>query len=67
MSSTSLVREQPKPKRQVVGNDDNVGVKITAIVATDTDLPLRWKEREDGTFVLQFLTLNGWREVPLVK
>jgi hypothetical protein len=56
-----------KPKRQVVGQDDNVGVKITARVATDTNLPIRWKELEDGTFVLQWLAANDWIEVPIVK
>lgn len=56
-----------KPRRKTVGEDNNVGVRITAIVATDTQLPLRWKEREDGTFVLEFRTDSGWREVPLIE
>ncbi len=53
--------------RKTVGEDRNNGVRITARVATDTELPLRWKERDDGTFVLQFREHTIWREVPIIE
>jgi len=63
---TSLL--PPKtPQRKTVGEDRNNGVRITALVATDTQLPLRWRERDDGTYVLEFRTEQGWREVPIVE
>ena len=62
--TTSLIAA---PQRKTVGEDRNNGVRVTAFVATDTHLPLRWKERDDGTFVLQFRTDAGWREVPIIE
>lgn len=52
--------------RVIIGESAQAGIPISArVVRDELQTDIRWRRRDDNTFVLECCSCGRWREVPL--